>query len=68
MQIEPVLSTDPHSPLTPMAAAEGQQPLRNEMLNADSSKAIILPKEEVKVTKKVEEPKIAPAEPVPQVK
>ena len=65
MQIEPLLSTDPHSPLTVMTAGEGQQPLRNEMLNADSSKAIILPKEEVKVIKKVEEPKIAPAEPVP---
>ena len=59
-----MLSTDPQSPLT----VEGQRPLSNEMLNADSSKAIIIPKEEVKVIKKVEEPKLAPAEPVPEVK
>ena len=45
MNIEPMLSTDPQSPAT----VEGQPPLRNEMLNADSSKAIIVPKEEVKV-------------------
>lgn len=60
-----MLSTDQH---TPVLSVEGQQPLRNEMLNADSSKAIIAPKEEVKVIKKDEEPKLAPAEPVPDVK